>query len=379
MNKKEIFLIFLLLLFIFLFFLNKNNKIFNNKKKKLFSSTSVNVSNFLKNKKITPKEIKKSTFFVEWMLNQEIDVNQLDSYCPIIYFGSEAGIALFKEKIASFSTCKKFLLTKKTDDVYPSDSWQKEIERLIKLVKENEFQGVVLDLEIRGLGNQKKVDAITQMVRMISESFKEENLYLAVALYGDTFYRKRPFNVKEISNYADEVMVMAYDFSKSYGEPGPNFPFSGKDIYGYDFQLMVDDFLTSVEKEKLTVIFGMFGYDWQVDEKKRPFSQAKALTLKQIKEKFLNENDQENEEDIKVKRSIQINCFLENCLGQRDDKAKEVEINYTLSNDTPDEEGIYRIDYHILWFEDEESVGVKREFLKKKGISAISFWAAGYF
>ena len=378
MRYIKFFLVFLFLFTsFFLIFLNKKD--FQKDKK---DSVSINPNHKPVNptiKEIPIRKVKQSIFFVDWMLNQEINVENLEAYCPIIYFGSEAGIALFKEKIASFSTCKKFLLTKKTDDVYPSDSWQKEIERLIKLVKENEFQGVVLDLEIRGLGNQKKVDAITQMVRMISESFKEENLYLAVALYGDTFYRKRPFNVKEISNYADEVMVMAYDFSKSYGEPGPNFPFSGKDIYGYDFQLMVDDFLTSVEKEKLTVIFGMFGYDWQVDEKKRPFSQAKALTLKQIKEKFLNENDQENEEDIKVKRSIQINCFLENCLGQRDDKAKEVEINYTLSNDTPDEEGIYRIDYHILWFEDEESVGVKREFLKKKGISAISFWAAGYF
>ena len=378
MKKIQFFLIFLFLfIFFFLFFLNKKNFL-NNKIESVFiSPTSIVITPLIKKTQV--RKLKQSIFLVDWMLNQKINFEELEAYCPLIYFGLEAGIALFKEKIASFSTCKKFLLTKKTDDVYPSDSWQKEIERLIKLVKENEFQGVVLDLEIRGLGNQKKVDAVTQMVRMISESFKEENLYLAVALYGDTFYRKRPFNVKEISNYADEVMVMAYDFSKSYGEPGPNFPFSGKDIYGYDFQLMVDDFLTSVEKEKLTVIFGMFGYDWQVDEKKRPFSQAKALTLKQIKEKFLNKNDQENEEDIKVKRSIQINCFLENCLGQRDDKAKEVEINYTLSNDTPDEEGIYRIDYHIVWFEDEESVRIKSDYLREKGINSISFWANNYF
>lgn len=373
MRYHQFFLIFLfLLIFFFLFFFNKKRSVFINP-----TSVSTTPSISLSIKEIPIKKFKQSIFFVDWMLNQEINVWKLEAYCPIIYFGSEARISLFKEKIASLP-CKNFLLTKKIDDVYPTDFWQKEIERLIKLVKENEFQGVVLDLEIGGLGNQNKVDAITKMVRMISESFKEENLYLAVALYGDTFYRRRPFNVKEVSKLVNEVMVMAYDFSKSYGDPGPNFPFSGKDIYGYDFQSMVDDFLASVEKEKLTVIFGMFGYDWQVDEKKRPYSHAKAQTLKQIKEKFLKRQDKDGQ-DFKINKRIQIDCFLENCLARRDEKAKEGEINYTIASEKPDEQGIYRVDYHIVWFEDEESVGVKREFLKKRGVSSISFWAAGYF
>ena len=364
------FLIFLfLLIFFFLFFLNKKDSV-------LINPTSVSISPSIK--EIPIKKFKQSIFFVDWMFNQEINFEELEAYCPLIYFGSKAGISLFKEKITSFLTCKKFLLTKKIDDVYPSDFWQKEIERLINLVKENQFQGVVLDLEIGGWGNQKKVDRITQMVAIASESFKEENLYLAVALYGDAFYRRRPFNVREISKLVDEVMVMAYDFSKSYGEPGPNFPFSGKDIYGYDFQLMVDDFLTSVEKEKLTVIFGMFGYDWQVDEKKKPYSSAKALTLKQIKEKFLEKQDKDSQ-DLKIEKRIQIDCFLENCLARRDEKAKEGEINYTIASEKPDEQGIYRIDYHIVWFEDEESVRIKSDYLREKGINSISFWANGYF
>ncbi|MBI4226036.1 hypothetical protein HY612_02885, partial [Candidatus Roizmanbacteria bacterium] len=102
-------------------------------------------------------------------------------------------------------------------------------------------------------------------------------------------------------------------------------------------------------------------YDWLVDEKKRPFSQAKALTLNQIREKFLQK------------------CEFKNCVIKRDKYSHETEINYIISSPTPDEQLIYRIDYHIVWFEDEESVKSKTEYLTEKGISSISYWAHGYF
>jgi spore germination protein YaaH len=133
---------------------------------------------------------------------------------------------------------------------------------------------------------------------------------------------------------------------------------------------MIDDFLRFVPAEKLTVIFGMYGYDWRVDEKKRPITSAKALTLAEIKNKFLNN---ENDEEQKFK------CRLKNCIIRRDSLAKEMEINYTISAEEPDAEGIYRIDYHIVWYEDEESVATKMKFLEEKGIGSIAYWAYKYF
>ena len=42
----------------------------------------------------------------------------------------------------------------------------------------------------------------------------------------------------------------------------PNFPFQDKNKWGYDFQQMISDFSADIPSEKLTIIFGMYGYDW---------------------------------------------------------------------------------------------------------------------
>ena len=82
-------------------------------------------------------------------------------------------------------------------------------------------------------------------------------------------------------------MIMAYDFHKVKGNPGPNFPLNGKETYGYDLQKMTDDFLQFVPPEKLTIIFGLFGYDWVIDDKNNALQSGEALSYLQIKQKFL--------------------------------------------------------------------------------------------
>lgn len=342
---------------------------------------------------------KKSIFVPQWQLGQ---LNQLEGYERLIYFGSEAGLEDFIKKTQEVKN-QSLWFTYKINEIPPLDNWDKITQEKIILLQRFNFEGIVLDLEVSGLPTEQKVTEINNFVEDFFRKIKEAGFKTAVAVYGDTFFRKRPYDLKFISGLTSEVMIMAYDFSKSYGEPGPNFPFEGKQKYGYDFKTMIDDFLKWVPKEKLSVIFGMYGYDWQVDEKKRPISQAKALTLNQIKEKFLEgfilSRSRQNEpplsvtsfqrlsknvtppqfKTIKDKEKDVINCRLENCLIKRDDLSKEVEINYVNSSPKPDEEGIYRLDYHIVWFEDEKSVEIKSGYLKEKGIEKIVFWAFSYF
>lgn len=249
------------------------------------------------------------------------------------------------------------------------DLQKKIIDQTVALVKEKNFSGVVLDLELFSLFNEGISGQINLFVKKLYTTLKSNYKTLALTIYGDSFFRKRPFDIKTLSEFSDEIMVMAYDFHKTKGEPGPNFPFEKEDKYQYDFKMMVNDFLTFVEPQKLTVVFGMYGYDWRVDEKKRPIIQAKSLTLKQIKEKFYSGGDGNEKMD----------CQIENCLIKRDEVSKEMEIDYVVSSDVPDEEGIYRLDYHIVWFEDEESVKIKTNYLKEKGISSFAYWAYSYF
>ncbi len=250
------------------------------------------------------------------------------------------------------------------------DLQKKIIDQTVALVNEKNFAGVVLDLELFSLFDADISLQINQFVKRFYTALKSDYKTLALTIYGDSFFRKRPFDIKILSEFSDEIMVMAYDFHKAKGEPGPNFPFEKGGVYNYDFKMMIDDFLTFVEPQKLTVVFGMYGYDWRVDEKRRPIIQAKALTLKQIKEKFYSGGDgNENK----------IGCQIENCLIKRDETSKEMEIDYVILSDAPDEEGIYRLDYHIIWFEDQESVKIKTNYLKEKGIDSFAYWAYSYF
>lgn len=240
------------------------------------------------------------------------------------------------------------------------------VENSITIVKKNNLNGLVLDLEISMVLTEENKSQINNFVKLFYTSAKTNYKSFSVALYGDLFYRKRGYDIEFITDHCDEVMVMAYDFHKASGEPGPNFQFAAFDSasadqgrYDYDFKMMVEDFLKYVPASKLNVIFGMYGYDWTVDEQKRPLKPAKALTLNEIKKEFLEK------------------CQWKDCLVNRDEISKETEINYVvpykLENDLMGEE------LHIVWFEDEESVKIKTEYLKEKGIGKISYWGYGYF
>jgi spore germination protein YaaH len=183
-------------------------------------------------------------------------------------------------------------------------------------------------------------DQINKFVQSFYTAAKTDYKLFGLVIYGDVFYRKRPYDLSFLSKNADEILVMAYDFSKTIGEPGPNFPYDMGLKYNYSFKKMINDFKSVVPSEKLTVVFGMFGYGWQGNEKKAANNYCQSLTLKEIKKEFAG-----------FIPGIEEACRLENGLIKRDEISKETEINYTSSSETPDEQGIYRIDYHIVWFE----------------------------
>lgn len=228
---------------------------------------------------------------------------------------------------------------------------EKIISDAKKTAKEYKFSGIVLDLEISSLPFASVTNQMNNFVKDFSESIKKENLSFSMMFFGDTFYHLRPYDVAVLRQYLDTVFVMAYDFSKAKSDPGPNFPLSDKEKYGYDFIVMVQDFLNIVPKEKLVIVFGMFGYDWQVDNTGKSVGLAKAVTLTVAKKQFINQ------------------CLFKNCSVMRDETSTETTVSYV------DKEG----NNHVVWFEDEESVAKKMEFLKEKGINSVGFWAYSYF
>lgn len=331
-------LVIILVFFIGYFFVNfksKNNEV---------------VKDFVKNKtsQIT-KTVEKpyvgkifnSLFVPYWSLDSTSDINFYDR---VIYFGilaNEKGINkeevgyknLAKFSSLNFISSKKYLALRmlNTEEnlkiLKNINSINQIIKQTISIAKQNNFSGIVLDLEMSVLFGDDIIVQINEFSNSFYKESKQNNLNYSVALYGDVFYRKRPYDVSNLAKNSDEIMIMAYDFNKSIGEPGPNFP---KEYF--------DEFINIIPLNKLTFIFGMYGYDWIVDDKDRPIKPAQSLSLNEIRNNHSN------------------NCNGEKCEFTDSDNRK-----------------------HIIWYENEESVSKKIEYLKSRGVGSFAYWAAGYF
>ncbi len=288
----------------------------------------------------------------------------------IIYFGvtpmdngaldrAESGythLTQFAEKATNLSGSKlltiRMLNEDTTEAILNNTTYQDNlVNESLSLAQEHSFNGILIDLEHSVLPTQDTVDSITRFLERAANLTHERNLTFSTALYGDTFYRQRPYDVKKIASFSDEIMIMAYDFHKSYGEPGPNFPLFRGEAFPYDFAAMVDDYLSAVPAEKITVLFGLFGYDWSVDDQNRPAKAAKALTLGNI-------------ESVLIPK-----CPTLKCKKNRTTSAYEMTISYI------EETG----QKHTVWYEDSLSIKAKVSFLSTKNIPSIGYWAFGYY
>lgn len=228
------------------------------------------------------------------------------------------------------------------------------IDDSVAIADQYGFSGIALDLELSSLS---VTDTANRINGFVQEYYKRCNTgykTFSVVMYGDVFYRKRPYDVGFISRHSDRILVMAYDFHKSYGEPGPNFPYDrrsrgegGSYDYGYDFKKMVSDLKREVPAEKIGVILGMYGYDWTLNNQGTPLKQAQAITVNQI-------------ETLKTR--------MPNArITVQDSKEKKIEYE--------DADKLK----HVIWYEDRESAQVKIDYLESEDINHASFWAWGYF
>jgi len=306
----------------------------------------------------------KSFLFVPYWAT-DISLEDQRKYDSLYYFAlspgsngsllADEGMSKLEDFTSVASGQETYLVIKMTDSetaqtiISDSDSVARLIEETSSIVNKYKFKGIALDLEISNFLDSSLTGKINSFVQVFYNKLQDNNVNLHLIIYGDVFYRHRPYDVSYLARNSDLILVMAYDFHKSIGEPGPNFPLSRGSKYGYDFQQMTDDFLAVVPSEQLGVIFGMYGYDWSVDEQKRPLNRARALSLKDIRESFID------------------NCSWKNCTVKRDPLSAETEVNYVDSA------------YHIVWFEDEGSTQVKKQYLKERGVGLTGYWVWGYF
>ncbi len=363
--QKLLLLVIILLGFGFIVIQNIDTQPENSSKEKTQEKIQLEQNKEVSEEKIELiSNVNKSVFVPYWNIK---NTENFSDYDEIIYFGisvnengvnrEDQGFANIQNFVNATGNSKRYLtvrmLNTETNLKILEDN---QIQRIvindvIAVAEEYGFDGIVLDLELSVIPFSNVKDNISMFISSFSDELELASLEFDVTLYGDTYYRGRPYDVKKIASKVDKILIMAYDFHKSRGEPGPNFPFGGQQIYGYDFQQMISDFEKDVPSEKIVVIFGMFGYDWTLGSQGLPLTSATAFTLADAQDGFIP------------------TCDYTSCKVTRDSESKEMKGSYI------DDEN-YK---HEIWFEDEESVEVKTEYLKEKGIGAISYWTWGYW
>lgn len=340
--------------------------LWNYAKPEKITRTIKNIGDQVSSKQIEPQKEKKSFVFIPyWSFTKNIVTDSNDS---LIYFGigvNENGIEPDDDgykKLDSFveltpNASEKILAVRMTDkninaSILKNLSVQEKIaSSAVSLAMKKGFDGVLLDYETSAFGFDTTTNNIASFFELFEGKVKKSNLLFYVTLYGDTYFRARPYDVKRIGSISDKVVIMAYDFSKSRSNPGPNFPLYDTSAYGYDFGKMVDDFQKDVDNSKLVIALGYFGYDWRVDSDGNAVASGIPLSSLEIKKEFIDD------------------CQYDNCSFNRSPKSFEPSIIYK------DDSG----DNHVVWFEDAQSADKKKEFLKEKGILQTASWAYSYY
>ncbi|MGE5041507.1 MAG: glycosyl hydrolase family 18 protein [Candidatus Levyibacteriota bacterium] len=255
------------------------------------------------------------------------EVGSKKSYLAVRMLNQDANLAILKDRVLQ----------------------DKIATEAVHIARENNFSGIILDFETQGLPFESFIKSITSLNSLFAQKAHGQKLSFGTLVYGDVFYRIRPFDVESIAKSSDRVFVMAYDFSKAKGDPGPNFPLDDKKTYGYDFKTMVSDYGKVVPKNKLSFIFGMFGYDWIIDAKNQTKGTADSKSTLGF-EQFLGQCVPAN------------SCKVENNDGYG------VKISYDKDQEN-----------HLIFFETNESVAKKKEYLNSQGLNSFGYWAYSFF
>lgn len=268
---------------------------------------------------------------------------------------SEADRRQVREFSSRFGKFKRSLTLRMTSTqvnlaiLEDGDAWASIGTSTIALATEYGFDRVILDLEVSTLPTESVKKQIVDFSSYLGSQIHKANLGFDMTIYGDVLYRGRPYDLAALDNHVDRWYIMAYDFHKAGGLPGPSFPLRQGDLYPYSFEALLKQW--PLQKEKTHIVLGMFGYTWRVDDRGRPLRAASAVTTLQ----GINKKS-------RCERSG-------GCSIKRDPVSSEMVIREPVEGGYWDE----------TWYNDAQSTTDKISFLRSNGFLSISFWALGYF
>jgi len=231
---------------------------------------------------------------------------------------------------------------------------QSLIDEVYHLVQEYQFDGVDVDFEyfpgsdnLENFGRQ-----FNQFLRELKAALnKDKNKkILSVDIYPKAFIYGWPYQLPELGNIADQIIIMAYDYTQSNSQrSGPIAPLKSQNEKEMSVVQTLQAALNQIEKKKLVLGIPLYGYEWWVvNEAPRSatyWRSGEVASYSRVKELI-------KEKKLKV---------------EWDEVAYSPWLNY-------------RDGWQLkqIYFENLKSLSGKIELAQQLGLSAIAFWALGY-
>lgn len=224
--------------------------------------------------------------------------------------------------------------------IFTKESRKKHIDELIKLVEKNNFDGIDIDYEALKSSQREN---FSLFIEDLSKELHKKNKILGVAIHPKTSdgnpheaNGSQAQDLKKIGRHADQLYFMTYLEHGAFSDPGP--------IGSLPWMRQVLEFgMSQVPKQKVYLGIGLMGAHW-IKENDEFKGQDNELPFLEI---------------VKVANQHNITPIW-------DDVSKTPYLKF--QTDSKD---------NIVWFENAESIKLRVDLAKDRGIGGVAFWRLG--
>ncbi len=218
------------------------------------------------------------------------------------------------------------------------------------------INGVNIDIETSGETNEQLRNNMTSFMKDLRTHLKDKysHVQLSIDMYAGAAENKQIWDVKEIAQYVDYIIVMAYDFHRSSSQKaGPVAPLFG-DTKNWEESISTyfQSFLEQAPREKVVLGVPFYGYEWQTtsrDAKSHTFPETGATASFTRVLELLDKKD-----ELKVQEHW-------------NEQALSPYLSYV-------EDG----NIYVVYYENSRSISYKLDYVNQLDLGGIAIWALGY-
>lgn len=230
---------------------------------------------------------------------------------------------------------------------------KRAIDQTIEIIDQKNLDGVNIDFEYAGAPAYTTTKNFTQFIKEFNQALllKNPHLTLSIDVFADSAAKVRIWDIPQIIEYVDHIIIMAYDFHRPSSRiAAPVAPIRGAPkLWQYDISKTLATFSKVAPLNKIILGVPYYGYEWRTTSTNRyattyPNSGATA-TFKRI-QSIIDEN---------------------NPSFDWDEEAMSPRLIYYKNNNIQQ-----------IYYENETSLGIKYDLIHQSGLAGTAIWALGY-